>query len=238
LALNFKNTIGHQITASQSNLDLPPRHDKLTADSDAMPIIFPAANTLCEVFGSASPFSRPKPKAPIREHPLKSPIFSAWSAIDNVKDKAGQLSNEAVREYEKASTKAQQKAGNIELYSSKYYAACTVGGILACVNLPLLFDVNIVLTSPRVQPTQRSLHLIWSNVDARSTRSSTRATSRLGERLVGRKAFEASLLAGVQLSSATRCKVPLSMADTSTSSTFTLDSWEKRMPKNGRPVYT
>lgn len=101
--------------------------------SDDMPIIFPAQNTLCEVFGSSSPFSRLKPKAPIREHPLKNPIFSAWSAVDTAKDKAGELSNEAVREFEKASTKAQQKAGKIELYSPKYFAACTIGGILACV---------------------------------------------------------------------------------------------------------
>jgi solute carrier family 25 phosphate transporter 3 len=35
------------------------------------------------------------------------------------------------------SEKAQAKAGGIELYSAKYYAACTVGGILACVRLLL-----------------------------------------------------------------------------------------------------
>lgn len=99
-----------------------------------MSIIFPAQNTLCEVFGSSSPFakSRPKTHSLIRDHPLKSPVFSAWSAIDNVKDKAGGLTNEAAREFEKASSIAQQKAGAIELYSAKYYAACTVGGILAC----------------------------------------------------------------------------------------------------------
>jgi solute carrier family 25 (mitochondrial phosphate transporter), member 3 len=118
-----------------------------------MPIIFPAQNTLCDVFGSSSPFSRPRSKAPIREHPLKSPIFSAWSAVDNVKDKAGQLSNEAVREFEKASSKAQQKAGAIELYSPKYYAACTFGGILACVGFSISFTANASLTHPRVQHT-------------------------------------------------------------------------------------
>lgn len=46
----------------------------------------------------------------------------------------GQLSDEAVKEYEKASAKAQEKAGKIELYSAKYYAACTFGGLLACVS--------------------------------------------------------------------------------------------------------
>lgn len=51
-----------------------------------------------------------------------------------MKEKAQELSAEAAKEYEKASKKAQAKAGSIELYSGKYYAACTVGGILACVS--------------------------------------------------------------------------------------------------------
>ncbi len=100
-----------------------------------MTIIFPTQNTLCEVFGFSSPISKPGPKnhSSVREHPLRRPIFSAWSAIDNVKDSTGGLTNEAAREFEKASSIAQQKAGVIELYSPKYYAACTIGGILACV---------------------------------------------------------------------------------------------------------
>lgn len=111
-----------------------------------MPIIFPAQNTLAEVFRSSSPFSRPKPKDSIREHPLRSPIFSAWSAVDTVKEKAGELSNEAAREFEKASSIAQQKAGVIELYSPKYYAACTIGGILACVGVSVPLD-GMLLTN-------------------------------------------------------------------------------------------
>ncbi len=43
------------------------------------------------------------------------------------------MTDAAVQSYEKASAKAQAKTGGIELYSGKYYAACTVGGILACV---------------------------------------------------------------------------------------------------------
>jgi len=46
--------------------------------------------------------------------------------------KATQMADAAAVEYEKASKTAQAKAGGIELYSGKYYAACTVGGILAC----------------------------------------------------------------------------------------------------------
>lgn len=91
--------------------------------------LFPSQAAVGQSFLPTSPFYKPEP-AP---HPQKRPIFSAWSAADTVKDKANELSTEAVKEYEKASAKAQQKAGSIELYSGKYYAACTVGGILACV---------------------------------------------------------------------------------------------------------
>ena len=94
--------------------------------------LFPSQSTISQSFLPTSPFFRPDPiPAP---HPQKRPIFSAWSAADTVKDKAKELSTEATREIEKASAKAQAKAGKIELYSGKYYAACTVGGILACVS--------------------------------------------------------------------------------------------------------
>ncbi|KAK2040544.1 mitochondrial carrier [Colletotrichum somersetense] len=60
-------------------------------------------------------------------------LYGAFSTVDNVKGKAKQLSAEAAAEFDKASAKAQSAAGGkIELYSGKYYAACTVGGLLAC----------------------------------------------------------------------------------------------------------
>jgi len=98
-------------------------------------MLFPTQNCLNEVFASQSPFSRPAPKPRSTEYPLQRPIFSAWSAAETAetaKAKAGQVTDAAVQQYEKASAKAQAKTGNIELYSGKYYAACTVGGILAC----------------------------------------------------------------------------------------------------------
>jgi solute carrier family 25 phosphate transporter 3 len=52
-----------------------------------------------------------------------------------VKSKAAQVSDQAVKEYEKASAKAQQKVGKIEMFSAKYYAACTFGGLMACVSI-------------------------------------------------------------------------------------------------------
>lgn len=120
-----------------------------------MPIIFPADNTLSSVFGPSLPFLRPKPKASVPEHPLRRPIFSAWSAIDNVQEKAGELGNEAAREFEKASSIAQLKAGSIELYSPKYYAACTFGGLLACVGSIIFSYQNIILLiRTRAQRTQ------------------------------------------------------------------------------------
>jgi hypothetical protein len=101
-----------------------------------MPMLFPTQSCLNEVFANQSPFWRPAPKPRSPEHPLKRPIFSAWSVAESAeaaKAKAGQLTDVAVDKYEKASAKAQAKAGAIELYSGKYYASCTVGGILACV---------------------------------------------------------------------------------------------------------
>jgi solute carrier family 25 (mitochondrial phosphate transporter), member 3 len=98
--------------------------------------LFPDSSTVYNTFLPTSCFYKPKAPTP---HPQKRPIFSAWSAADQVKDKAVELSESAAKEYEKASSKAQAKVGGIELYSGKYYAACTVGGILACVRIPIPF---------------------------------------------------------------------------------------------------
>jgi solute carrier family 25 phosphate transporter 3 len=93
--------------------------------------IFPNTTALAQSFTPSSPYYKPAP--PPADHPQKRPIFASWSAADTVKGKAVELSHEAQAEFEKASKKAQAKAGHIELYSGKYYAACTFGGMLACV---------------------------------------------------------------------------------------------------------
>lgn len=98
--------------------------------------LFPSSAAINQAFMPTSPYYKPAPEP--TPHPQKRPIFSAWSAADTVKDKAEQLTDAAAKEFEKASHKAQAKAGTIELYSAKYYAACTVGGILACVRPILL----------------------------------------------------------------------------------------------------
>ena len=51
-----------------------------------------------------------------------------------MKAQAKVAADKAVQQYEKASAKAQAKVGSIELFSAKYYAACTFGGLLACVS--------------------------------------------------------------------------------------------------------
>lgn len=59
-------------------------------------------------------------------------LYTAYSVVDDAKNKAQKLSAEAQKEFDKASSKAQAKAGKIDLYTPKYYAACTFGGLLAC----------------------------------------------------------------------------------------------------------
>ncbi|EOD52154.1 putative mitochondrial phosphate carrier protein 2 protein [Neofusicoccum parvum UCRNP2] len=99
-----------------------------------MPIPFPSPASLCGVFpaptalaaaGAERPVARTKGQA-------RQELYGTWSAVDDVKDKANKLSDAAVKEFEKASGKAQANASKIELYSPKYYAACTFGGLLAC----------------------------------------------------------------------------------------------------------
>ncbi|KPI44828.1 putative mitochondrial phosphate carrier protein [Cyphellophora attinorum] len=94
-----------------------------------MPGLYPDSSTLYNARLPTSPIY--KPAAPV-EHPQKRPIFSSWSAADTVKNEAQKVASDAAAQYEKASNKAQAKVGGIELYSGKYYAACTFGGIIAC----------------------------------------------------------------------------------------------------------
>lgn len=95
--------------------------------------LYPRDEVLKGNFYSPTPkYHSPQTKAtPLQARPE---LYGAWSVVDNAKDKAVKLSNEATKEFEKASSAAQAKAGKIELYSGKYYAACTFGGMMACVS--------------------------------------------------------------------------------------------------------
>jgi len=120
-----------------------------------MPSLFPTQDILHNVFHpnarqSSSP-THSSPSTTTAQKPIEPRTsFYAWSTIDDVKDKANQLSTEATKEFEKASAKAQAKAGKIELYSAKYYAACTFGGLLACVSYIAKSSLVFSLTSCRV----------------------------------------------------------------------------------------
>lgn len=103
-----------------------------------MPTLYPKVETLQQAFGSPHPFARqrnttPKPvgATPYQAQPE---LYYAYSVVDDTKDKAKKLSADAQREFDAASKKAQATTGKIELYSGKYYAACTFGGLLACVS--------------------------------------------------------------------------------------------------------
>ena len=121
-----------------------PLHD---ADSinprlPKMPLLFPTQGTLHDCFHPAIPFGRrpevvTEPAAASKRTPFQARqgVYTTWSVVDDAKNKANALSAEAQKEFDKASTKAQAKAGHIELYTAKYYAACTFGGLLACVSI-------------------------------------------------------------------------------------------------------
>jgi len=106
-----------------------------------MPFLFPSQDCLQNSFHPRVPFNqRPSTAAQLTSvskrssQPARSELYTAWSVIDDAKNKANALSAEAVKELDKASAAAQAKTGGIELYSAQYYAACTVGGMLACVS--------------------------------------------------------------------------------------------------------
>ncbi|ORY15053.1 mitochondrial phosphate carrier protein [Clohesyomyces aquaticus] len=94
--------------------------------------MFPTQRTLSQAFAGCSPFQHANPEPRPSKWAARHDLYPVWSAADDAKAKATKLSDAAVAEIEKASGKAQAKAGAIELYSPKYYAACTLGGIMAC----------------------------------------------------------------------------------------------------------
>jgi len=75
--------------------------------------------------------SKPSGRTP---YEAQMDLYPAYSIADDTKNKAKQLSVEAKKEFDIAAAKAKAKTGHIELYSGQYYAACTFGGLLACVS--------------------------------------------------------------------------------------------------------
>ncbi|KAK4239070.1 mitochondrial carrier domain-containing protein [Achaetomium macrosporum] len=97
--------------------------------------LFPNYDALQNTFGSPYARSRAqsKPNASVpTPYQARLELYPAYSVVDDAKNKAHKLSEEAAKEFEKASQKAQSKTGKIELYSGKFYAVATLGGMMAC----------------------------------------------------------------------------------------------------------
>ena len=101
--------------------------------------MFPSEDIISSTFSSQHPLNQSGKQSQLsgaagtkRQEP-----FPAWSVVDDTKRRADAIAKEASREFNIASQKAQAKTGKIEPWTPKYYAACTVGGLLACVGFPL-----------------------------------------------------------------------------------------------------
>lgn len=129
-----------------------------------MPFLFPTQGTLYNALNPATPISKSRPAGEPKRTPLqaRSELYTAWSVVDDAKDKANALSAEATKEFEKASAKAQAKAGTIEMYSPGYYAACTFGGLLACVRSIFSFMLPCFASNSKLKPCNRSFTVIDS----------------------------------------------------------------------------
>ncbi len=106
-------------------------------------LLFPRFDTLQSSFGTHPLTSRRglAPRAPASSAPaaaraaeIRPELCVAYSVVDDAKAKASQLSAEAAAEFDKAAAAA-KKPKHIELFSGEYYAACTLGGMMACVGL-------------------------------------------------------------------------------------------------------
>lgn len=106
-----------------------------------MPSLFPPLHALEQTFGtrgraaasgqSEAPLATGPGKATPRQ--ARPELYSA--AFSVVSDPNKKLSAEAQKEFDKASAAVRSKTGQIELYSPSFYAAATLGGLLACVRI-------------------------------------------------------------------------------------------------------
>ncbi|KAI7325074.1 hypothetical protein KC315_g8068 [Hortaea werneckii] len=102
-----------------------------------MPSLFPSASTLSATFGHAAPHvpqeNKQQPASAKRSPYLaRTELYGSWSVSEDAQKKTQELGDAAAKEFSKASEAAQANVGKIELYSAKYYATCTFGGLMAC----------------------------------------------------------------------------------------------------------
>ena len=102
-------------------------------------MLSPSLGAINVVFSSRHPLTAARSQKSPTPKPLQAesdgPKFSIWSVAEDAQSKANVLSEEAQREIKKASAAAQAKTGQIELYSPQFYAACSFGGLIACVGI-------------------------------------------------------------------------------------------------------
>ena len=96
--------------------------------------LYPRTETLQGSFYSPMAAHRHQQQARATPYQARPELYGAFSVVEDAKDKAKKLGNEASKEFEKAAAKASPKSDKIEMYSGKYYAACTFGGMMACVS--------------------------------------------------------------------------------------------------------
>ncbi|KAI6798989.1 hypothetical protein KC332_g15958 [Hortaea werneckii] len=102
-----------------------------------MPLLFPSASTLSATFGHAArhPSQQNKQQSPSAKRSpylARTELYGSWSVSEDAQKKTQELGDAAVKKFSKASEAAQANVGKIELYSAKYYATCTFGGLMAC----------------------------------------------------------------------------------------------------------
>ncbi|KAI9723148.1 MAG: hypothetical protein M1828_004251 [Chrysothrix sp. TS-e1954] len=97
-----------------------------------LPFVLPSVGSICQSFSRASPIVSQDGTIPRSKYAAREELYTAFSTADDAKNKANQLGDAAAAEFNKASNAAQAKTGQIEMFSPKYYAACTFGGLMAC----------------------------------------------------------------------------------------------------------
>lgn len=127
--LNYLRTPNFLSFSSAPLIDVQGSHTTL---ADMSGLVTPTSATLSAVFPS-TPFSVAVPQKTPRLQPSVASLYPYAS----ISEEAKKLGKEAQKELRHASEVTQKKAGKIDMYSPKFYAACTLGGVLACVCLPL-----------------------------------------------------------------------------------------------------
>jgi len=94
--------------------------------------LFPSMRALSATFTHTPVDNTQKRQEPAPQRRSIEHLYQSWDVAEDAQKKASQLSAAATQEFSKASNAAQKQVGQIELYSGKYYATCTFGGLMAC----------------------------------------------------------------------------------------------------------